>query len=334
MGRPSSARDTASLDPEGGEAAFYRSIIDSMSDGVYFVDPMRRITFWSAGAERLTGYRAADVVGHACHEGILNHVDDDGVALCGSRCPLLATMRDGNVRDVHVWMHHHDGDLRPVHLRAAAIRSADTSIIGAVETFTDDTNAIVLRDRLRDAQARALLDPLTAVGNRRLLGIQLSARFARYEQLGDTFGVVLLDVDHFKDVNDRYGHDAGDRVIQAVAKTMAATARRADTVVRFGGDEFLMLVDSPTLDGVAAAADRCRTMIGETRVVVDDNRICVRASVGAALVEPGDTPAKLLARADALLYQAKAAGRGVTCVQPSSRSVEVTAQSEVVAQSR
>ena len=291
--------------------AFYRTLVHSMSDGVYFVDRQRRITFWSDGAQRLTGYDAGAVTGHPCHEGLLNHVDADGVQLCHNGCPLLATMGDGQARDAHVWLHHAQGHLRPVHVRAAAIRDTNGAIIGAVETFNDDTAVVSMRGRLKQAQRRALIDPLTGVGNRRLLSLEIASRVARLTELGEGFGLVLLDVDHFKDVNDCFGHDTGDRVIQAVAKTLEAAARRSDVVVRLGGDEFVLVVDAVALDEVRLVAERARLLIEAMRVGSHDQPVAVQVSIGATLAGDGDTAKALLARADRLLYEAKALGRNL-----------------------
>jgi len=299
----------ARAEQEACDPAFYRSVLNAMSDGVYFVDQQRRITFWSDGAQRLTGYDAEAVTGHACHEGILNHVDDDGVQLCHAGCPLAATLRDGQPREVRAWLHHADGRLRPVHVRAAAIHDPDGAIVGAVETFSDDTTVVSMRGRLREAQRRALLDPLTGVGNRRLLGLEISSRFARLAELGETFGLVLVDVDHFKDVNDCHGHDTGDRVIQTVAKTLQAAARRSDVVVRLGGDEFVLLVDATSLPDVERIADRCRAMTEAARISAPGRVIGVRVSIGATLAKLGEDAESLMARADTLLYDAKALGR-------------------------
>jgi PAS domain S-box-containing protein len=85
---------------------FHRSLLDQLSDGVYFVDRQRRITYWNRGAERLTGYAAHEVVGRRCKDGILMHCDDRGEVLCGARCPLLDAMRDERPRECHVFLHH------------------------------------------------------------------------------------------------------------------------------------------------------------------------------------------------------------------------------------
>src|SRR5664280_2072141 len=120
----------------GQDLAFYRDLVDNMSDGVYFVDRTRTITYWSRGAERLTGYHASEVVGRRCRDGILNHVDECGTELCGAGCPLKATIRDGRCRDAHVFMHHADGHRQPVWVRAAPLRDPAGEISGAARTQT------------------------------------------------------------------------------------------------------------------------------------------------------------------------------------------------------
>ena len=95
-----------------------RVIVDNLEDGVYFVDPERRITYWNRGAENITGYSADRVVDHRCYDNLLNHVDSSGRVLCFSACPLAQTIRDGQPRESLVWLKHRDGHRKPVRLRA------------------------------------------------------------------------------------------------------------------------------------------------------------------------------------------------------------------------
>ena len=114
---------------------FYQDLLDQMSDGVYFVNLDRRITYWNGGAERITGYGAHEVLGHSCAEGLLRHIRDSGQQLCLHRCPLLAVMKDGNAREAHVFLHHKDGQRVPVTVWGQAIRSPGGEIVGSVEVF-------------------------------------------------------------------------------------------------------------------------------------------------------------------------------------------------------
>ena len=91
------------------EKDFFKGIIDNLYDGIYFVDRHRTITYWNKGAERITGYSAAETIGRGCRENLLNHVTADGVQLCQRDCPLAAVMEDGNEREAEVYLHHANG---------------------------------------------------------------------------------------------------------------------------------------------------------------------------------------------------------------------------------
>ena len=96
------------------DKAFYRELLDQVSDGVYFITRDRHITYWNGGAERITGYSAGDVAGRSCSEGILRHINGDGRQLCLSGCPLVGVMKDGKPREARVYLHHKDGHRVPV----------------------------------------------------------------------------------------------------------------------------------------------------------------------------------------------------------------------------
>jgi diguanylate cyclase (GGDEF)-like protein/PAS domain S-box-containing protein len=288
---------------------FYRELLDSVSDGVYLVDSGRRITVWSRGAERLTGFAEAEVLGRRCSDSILNHVDETGRPLCGRRCPLAATLRDGQAREVHAFMHHRDGHLTPVHLRANVMRDADGRLVGAAETFSDDSLLHATRTLADELRAEAETDPLTRLANRRALDLELERRVLRWERLGEPFSLLFADIDRFKSVNDELGHETGDQVLRVVGDTLAAAGRRDDFTARLGGEEFVVVVGATSTAGVAA--ERRRALVARARVPGHRRRITV--SVGAATVRQGDTVESILQRADQLMYAAKAAGRNRVC---------------------
>ena len=97
----------------------YRTIVENMHDGLYFVDRERRITYWNRGAERITGYSAAEVVGTSCADNILVHVDALGRQLCQGSCPLIAAMADGAAHEAEVFLHHKQGHRLPVWVRTS-----------------------------------------------------------------------------------------------------------------------------------------------------------------------------------------------------------------------
>jgi diguanylate cyclase (GGDEF)-like protein len=169
-----------------------------------------------------------------------------------------------------------------------------------------------LQDQLRDRNALldqlSRTDALTALYNRRHLDEELDRRHGEARRHHDPLGALLLDIDHFKQVNDVHGHPVGDDVLREVARRIQNELRSEDIAGRWGGEEFLIILPRTDLDGVLRLAERIRLTVSATPVIVGDQRIAVTISGGCA-VGPGESPADLLRRADKRLYQAKDAGR-------------------------
>jgi diguanylate cyclase (GGDEF)-like protein/PAS domain S-box-containing protein len=291
------------------QAAFYQGILDHLYDGVYFVDEQRRITYWNKGAERITGFTADEVVGKRCADGVLNHVDEAGRRLCGRRCPLLRTMHDGGSREEPVFLHHAQGHRLPVLVRASPMYADDGTIIGAVETFSDNSSLVNALKRIHELDDAACRDPLTEVGNRRFADLKLESSIREFRGHGLHHGILFVDIDHFKAVNDEFGHLAGDRVLAAVGRTVSSNLRTTDLVARWGGEEFLGIVYNVDAERLRALAENLRMLVASSRVVVGDQVITVTVSIGATLMRSTDTAESLVERADALMYRSKREGR-------------------------
>ncbi|HEY0956897.1 MAG TPA: GGDEF domain-containing protein [Roseateles sp.] len=160
--------------------------------------------------------------------------------------------------------------------------------------------------RLEQEQLRRLatIDELTGVLNRR----GLEAALGDLEEQGETLGLVLLDIDHFKHINDRWGHAAGDEVLRRVAAIVSANLRNADIVGRWGGEEFLIVCRCRHIDEAAALAEKLRAALADG-TVDPRGRFGITASFGVTLVPPGAPTHRAFRRADAALYRAKEAGR-------------------------
>jgi diguanylate cyclase (GGDEF)-like protein/PAS domain S-box-containing protein len=288
------------------------ALLATMSEAVYVVDRQRRVTYWNPAAEQLTGYQADQVVGRRCRDGILNHVDDKGMSLCKSLCPLLATIGDGKPHDMLAFLHHHDGHRVPVAARAAALLDPDGNITGAVEVFHDDTRNKMLTDRLNDAQRQALTDALTGIANRRMLTQVLRQRRDDQLRYDYPYAVLFADIDHFKRVNDTYNHDVGDRVLQLVSATLRDCTRSGDAVGRWGGEEFLVVATADEADYALNLAERARHLVASTWAQNGADRVGVTLSIGVALAGPGEATDDLVRRADMAMLAAKTNGRNRT----------------------
>ena len=184
------------------------------------------------------------------------------------------------------------------------------------------TQRELLSDRLTDAHAaltsklgvarrEALMDPLTHLWNRRGASVLMKAAFESADQRGTPLTLALLDLDNFKRINDKYGHQSGDEVLRKIASRLLSAVRGDDSICRIGGDEFLVLMTDTDVAVAARVAERIRQAINDTPVPTRDGAMPVSVSVGFTVRRPRDPTSleMLLERADQALLQSKAAGR-------------------------
>jgi len=155
----------------------------------------------------------------------------------------------------------------------------------------------------------ATTDKLTGLANRQAFDVLMPQVISETRRNGNPLCAMLIDIDHFKDVNDKHGHLAGDKVLRTVAGVIKASLRASDIVSRWGGEEFLVVLKNINLQQAAQLAEKVRGAIERSITAQKDRTIMVTVSVGIASFEPGDTPDRLLARADKALYKAKELGR-------------------------
>lgn len=293
-----------------GEEHFYKNLLDNLYDGVYFLDAARRITYWNKGAERLTGYRAGEVIDCYCRNDILMHVDETGNKLCETDlCPALKTLKDGRLREDEVYLRHKRGHRVPVSIRVAPILGPDGLVVGAVEIFSDNTSKVRTREAIQELQRIALLDPLTQVGNRRYAELNLRARLAEQDRYGRPFGILFIDLDNFKAVNDGYGHGVGDDVLKMTAMTLRNSLRPFDLMCRWGGEEFLGIIVNVDSGRLRSVGEKLRAMAEQSSLTFEAQTIRVTVSIGATAALPADSEDALVKRADELMYLSKQAGR-------------------------
>jgi len=290
-------------------SSFHAKLLESIFDGVYCVDVERKITYWNRGAESLTGYSADEAVRRHCYDNFLGHVDEKGCALCTNGCPLSTTLLDGQRREADVFLRHKLGHRVPVGVRVGPITNRSGQIEGAVEVFNDVSARKQVERRVHELENIAFRDTMTGLPNRRYIELKVKQSLEELQQFGRPFGLLMFDVDHFKQVNDRHGHDNGDAVLKVISDTMTKSLRANDIVGRWGGEEFLAIlldVDAGLLRGLA---ERCRSLVAESGALSGESRIYVTVSVGATLVTREDSIYEAIKRADQLMYVSKSSGR-------------------------
>jgi two-component system cell cycle response regulator len=168
-----------------------------------------------------------------------------------------------------------------------------------------------LRNNLDHSLELAVTDPLTGLHNRRYMSGQLTSLVRRATQGGGPVAALLVDIDHFKRINDSFGHDIGDEVLREFAVRLATNVRAIDLACRYGGEEFVVVMPDTSLEDAGRIAERLRLHVAGSpfRMTGLEEPLSVTISVGVAATLEGDTPDALLKRADAAVYEAKAAGR-------------------------
>lgn len=289
-------------------------LLNSLFDGLYCVDLERRISFWNNSATRITGYASDEVLGSCCADNILRHVECDGKELCEGHCPLVATMQDGRMREARVFVHHKLGYRLPVQLRTAPVRNDDGVIVGAVEVFTDNSNAMEILEAFEKLKQEILIDPLTGIGNRRYGDMFLDSRLHEWETGRQPFGVLFIDIDHFKAVNDSHGHKIGDDVLKMAAGSMAGVFRKLDAVARWGGEEFIAVLPGANSATLSSIAERVRVMVERSFIILGGEKIGVTVSIGGTVAVEDDCASSIVARADAQMYRSKVGGRNMVSI--------------------
>jgi len=225
-------------------------------------------------------------------------------------------MDDGDGHTRQAWMRRRGAPSIRVSLNASQLRSEDgRTTLGAIGTFRPLDMQAALRERVDELERESTVDFLAGAANRRRLDHEIEVRLEELRRYEWPFGVVLLDVDEFKAINDRHGHKAGDQVLQQMAAALQASGRPFDLVGRWGGDEFAIVTTNVSAQQLRAVASRLRRRVEQSPQLTEAAHGRVTISVGAALARQDDTPTTLVARADALLYESKRAGRNCVSVE-------------------
>jgi diguanylate cyclase (GGDEF)-like protein/PAS domain S-box-containing protein len=297
------------------DTSVFADILDCIEDGVYFVDRKRRIRLWNNGAEAITGFSREDVTGAPCGNQRLCHVDDAGRALCANGCPLDLAIACERPFEQDAFLQHKLGHRVPVRIKTWPLRDPQGHSIGAVQVFRCTMTDRRQEQIIEQLSRLAMVDDLTRLPNRRHFDLQLDRRLAELDRFGWPFGVLMIDLDHFKHINDEHGHQVGDQVLNLVARTLKANCRSLDTVARWGGEEFAAIIANVRDEELARVAEKLRAMV-DAGVLRESpgGPVRVTVSIGGAIVRPHEAAPEIMKRADEMLYAAKHAGRNRVCI--------------------
>ncbi len=302
----------------------FRSLVQNASDLVTVIDADTTITYQSPSITRLLAYTPEQIVGTRLSD--LVHIDD----LSRTVAVLHDAMKDsGGVAVAEARVRHRDGTWRDVEF-VGSNQFANRAIGGFVLNIRDVTERKLLEQQLRH---QAMHDPLTKLANRTRFSDRLEHALVRSKRKGNAVGVLFMDLDNFKGVNDSLGHSAGDILLTQVADRVQACLRPGDTVARLGGDEFaILLEDVESSDDATNVTNRIFARLEEP-FQIEGKDLVMRASVGIAISGDGsvsDADA-LLRDADVAMYVAKSHGKACYRVFEPSMQVSMMERLELLA---
>jgi PAS domain S-box-containing protein/diguanylate cyclase (GGDEF)-like protein len=289
------------LNPE-----MFRAVLESLPIAVYLTDRKRQIAFWNTSAERITGYLGQEVIGHFCQDNLLMHCDENQLDLCGCACPLAQTMQDGRPREADIFLRHKEGQRVPVRVRSVPVRDEFGVIIGAAECF-EERSFRATEARGGRIPADVPLDDVTEIPDRQATLAGISAALEGFATSHSSFGVLSIALDDLEHVRRVSGCQAVNAVLYATAQTLSGGTRPGDLVGRWRAERFIALLICPAAEGLRSCANRLKRLVSLTAVPWWGDRLSVTASMGGAMVRPGDTVESLLGRAEEALEAAAAA---------------------------
>ena len=279
-----------------------------MSDAVYWARPDGRLAYVNAAAGQMLGYTAAELMTLSVQDLVPGYTS----AAWSAHWHSLKQAGSLTFESLHK---RKDGEVLPVEIRVHYMAWEGAEY--ACGLARDITERVRLQTALRE---QAVRDPLTGLFNRRYLDETLPREISRCQRTGEPLVAAMLDLDHFKRLNDVYGHEAGDNVLRAIGELLRRTLRNSDLACRYGGEELTIILPGASLEDARARVESLRQMVMRTPVRYRDGelpRVTVSAGLAAAM-QPQTDAASLLSRADAALYLAKAQGRNRVVVAADS----------------
>ncbi|MBS1213771.1 MAG: hypothetical protein H6R26_2388 [Proteobacteria bacterium] len=299
----------------------YRSVVDALLEGVILMDADGKIRASNPSAVRILGLTMDQLAELAPFDPKWRAIREDGLPFPRESRPAWTTLQTGEpCHDVIMGVHKPDGSLTWLSINSQPLYHQDgekpyavvASFVDITERRCAEAELLALQIRLRE---EAIHDPLTGLFNRRYLEETLKRELARATREGRPLSILMGDIDHFKCLNDTYGHQAGDEVLRALGDLLQNCARASDIPCRYGGEEFLVVLPDMALDVARNRAEQVRRDFANLRITFDDTQLGSTLSIGVSAC-PGDgtTADELIGTADQALYEAKHTGRNRVCL--------------------
>ncbi|MCH7752070.1 MAG: diguanylate cyclase [Planctomycetes bacterium] len=287
---------------------FEQKLLDSMYDGVVFVDAQAKIRMWSKGAERMTGVSGGAATGRVFAPSLLDMCNAGSRRISDDACPVAKCIRTNAQLRQRLFLLGRQGEHVAVDLHAIPVQGLDGTVQGATIVLHDAQPEASLEEKCEALHAEVAKDPMTKIANRAEFDRMQALFIEAHQQAGMPCSLIMIDIDHFKRINDTFGHQAGDEAIITLVSLLTSKCRTGDLVARYGGEEFAVLCAGCTNASAARRAEQIRKQLSKTPHKCLGNKR-ITASFGVTELQAGDTSETMLRRSDRALLMAKQQGR-------------------------
>lgn len=313
--------------------------IDCFQDAMVVFDNEKRIICWNKQASKLTGLNATEVISLNYKEIGISHLDEKGNELCNTNCIFDEVKNASHCIKKHVMLKNIDNSIIPICLKLVPIKNIHDENIGFIEFFNaklldndlnneliklrnkvedygEITNELIKKNNVLNEKLLRLsnTDMLTNLNNRRSFYLEAQKQLDNAKRYNHITALIMMDIDFFKKINDKFGHLVGDKVLQDVSKIIIESTRSSDIKCRFGGEEFIVMLPQTDKENTLITADKIRNNVEMYKFAYDDLLVPVTLSLGVALSHKNGQfididLSKMINRADIALYEAKESGR-------------------------
>ncbi|MBF0316687.1 MAG: sensor domain-containing diguanylate cyclase [Nitrospirae bacterium] len=280
-------------------------ILEELFDGVYIVDRNLAIIFWNRSAEMITGFNRKEMLGRPFTNDILNPITYQGDFFDKDKCLIARTLKDGIKRTENLFFQHKRVYRLPVSQHITPLKNDTGEISAAAVIFKDSSSRLLFMQRNTDL---VNIDSVTEVANRSFIDMTLHTKFNELRSYGESFAIVLIDIDHYKNIKAIFGNTVAEMALKMVSRTLLKCSRNTDIIGRWGEVELIAVIPNVNEYQLSVITNRFRMLIEKTRVLVGTRVVPITISQGAAIAQSVDNEATIIKRTDMLLEDSRQMG--------------------------
>ena len=271
----------------------YRNLIENLYEGLFYVDKVGRIKYWSKGAEKITGYTSAEVFDKICSENFLCPTDVEGNKLYGISSLFTKTLANASIKQFELHIIHKDGHKIPISARIAPMYDSQDQVVGATQLFTDNKDHLEHLVEDSEEYQNSFFDPVTKLPNHISMEMSIDAKLSEFRRYNRPFGILLIEIDNYEKLSNIYGDELKVNVFTKISTLIKKDLRPFDIAGRWSEKEFAAVLVNVRDDTVVMIGNRIINIVEKAEFTIGKGKIEITLSIGGIIATPQDT-AKIL----------------------------------------